>query len=181
MSVTEPLVIKRNSRGIGSTYLNSESFGYTWTIHNFSHISFRSDTSSLKSPIFQTLHNESVMSWYIQLSDNADNPELDMVFAVYCKVSKECKISAKADFSIINRNNEKNINLHKTINTVFKPELGFYLAWSVKDFWRSRADLAKINSGFCPNDKLTVTFDIVLATDQLTEQISNIRPRAIFD
>ena len=171
MSVTEPLVLDQNCReGYGDTYLNAESFSYTWTIHNFSQTTFRSDATHLQSPIFQTLHNDSIISWYIQFYKDFDYnySRADISLAVFCEASKQCNISAKAEFSIKNENSEKNINVYGIINKLLKPDSGYHLACK-KLLETNRASLVMKNSGFCPNDNLTVKLDIILATDQLSK------------
>ena len=169
----EPLVvIERNSKAYGDTYLNSDKFSYTWTIHNFSQTTFRSDGSPLKSPTFQTLHHGSTISWYLHLvrQANSNTSGNDMYLTAFGKVSKECKISAKLEFSLINENIEKCIKIDATINGMYKPGQQFEVCSN--DYIATRRNIIAKNSGFCQNDKLTIVCDITLATNQLSVTIN---------
>ena len=166
----EPLVvIERNSKAYGDTYLNSEKFSYTWTIHNFSHTTFRSDGSHLKSPTFQTLHNDSTISWYLHLVRQAKSNTTgnDMYFAAFGKVSKECKISAKFEFSLMNKNIEESIKFNGTINGELYQPVHVFNVPCTNNYFTSSLLIAKY-SGFLPKDKLTIVCDITIATDQLS-------------
>ena len=170
MSVTEPLVVARNGTVYGDTYLNSEKFRYTWTIHNFSNSTFRSDGSNLKSSIFLTIHNdEIVISWCLEFNKDSGNTTTPTVYDTYYlvsgRVSKRCKITGKIEFSLINENTEKSIKREETINELYKPMQTFQLY--PKYCIVARKDLIATDSGFCPNDKLTITCDITLEADQL--------------
>ena len=167
MSVTEPLIVDRNSRGFGNTYFNSEKFGYTWTIHDFSHTTFRTDGSYLESPTFQTLHNGIVISWRLGLGYDNKSPWVnDIYYSVNGSVSKECKISAKFEFSIINTNIKKNFEAQGTITKECPSGMDF-VSDCAGSYFAYRQSLPKY-SGYCPNDKLTIVFDITLGTDQLS-------------
>ena len=167
MSFTKPLVVDIHKKAQhGDTFLNSEKFSYTWTIHNFSYTTFRSDGSNLKSPTFQTLHKGNNISWYLRLSNERNLSDKRMYLLACGKVSQDCKISAKSEFSVINENIEESIKYDVTQIGMYPSGHQFFVS-SYSNYIPSRQDLMMTNSGFCPNDKLTVVFEITFLTDEL--------------
>ena len=160
------VVMDRNSKAYGDMYVNAEKL--IWTIHNFSHSTFRSDGSHLKSPIFQTLENGSTINWYLHLvrQANNDKSENDMYLAAFGEASEECEISAKFEFTLVNESTYKRIEFYGTIiSRLCQPEQGFNVPCT-KNFFQSSLLIAE-NSGFLPNDKLTIECYIKYITVQL--------------
>ena len=166
--VMEPsVVMDRNSKAYGDTYVYSEEFIYTWTIHNFNHSIFRSDGSHLKSPTFQTLHNGSTINWwYLHLvrQANNDTSENDMYLAAFGEASEKCTIAAKFRFTLVKTIVYNCIDFYEILNRrLCQPEQGFN-GPCTKSF---RSSLITKKSGFLRNDKLTIECYIKFTTDEL--------------
>ena len=153
MSVTEPLVVNRNSRVYSDTYLNSEKFGYTWTIHNFSLQSQldQSNLNVLSSRTFKTLYSECIISWDLKLYPAPFRGLEIIILSLIGKPSKKCQIKAEIEFCLVNENIEKSMKHIKTVSGLYEPQ---------QKFDAMLPELTVNDSGFCPDDKLTITCDI---------------------
>ena len=164
MSTMEPSVDDMTNRSphYFNTYLHSIKFRYTWTIHDFRHFVSRSDGSDLKTPNFQTSHNMTIINWYFRLQRLVvPQGTNDICLTLTGKVSGACELSVTFKFSVLNENREHSINFVESIEGEYNPKEIFSLADPGTYIARGENLIAK-NSGFCPDNKLTILCDVTV-------------------
>ena len=167
------------SREYADTYLNTDEFSYTWTIHNFDKTLFESYRRNLKSPKFLMRHNSMIITWWISFiekrefdkSQRRDVNTIDL--ALIGHVSEQYKIVTKFQFTILHQLKEKMIKKYSSeISHLCQP--GLELIFGQFPICISSKEL--IEEGFCPMGKLVIECNIVLLNEQIEmndQQIPN--------
>ena len=158
------------SRKHADTYLNTDSFSYTWQIYNFNTTPFESYRRGLKSPKFVKRHNSTTITWWISFIEKTEfytfhRCEINRIhLGIVGQVSEECKITANVEFFIVHKYMWKTVYEHIWgASQLCQPglELNFatYLSYNNID--------QLIRDGFCPNDILTIHCDITILDEQI--------------
>ena len=170
------------TRDYADTYLKTDKFSYTWTIHDFDTMAVESYRRNLKSPKFLERHKSTTITWWITFIESGKfmptnyqclKPNTTEL-ALIGHVSEKCKIFSKFQLSIVNE------CIEKSITSQIKEDIQLYEPGSELIFAKfpvphSAKGLAR-KEGICPNGNLTIQCDITLLNEQnemINQQVPN--------